>query len=119
MPDKSCDGAQMANFWRFLASCISSEPRAAHFRPAFQIRTKAASRGSMVDIQSATAENRREKKKERRRNYRGKIECPHLLRRAAITRMLYGYNSGMSTVRVSCKRTELKRCIAMNMRWNK
>jgi len=22
-------------FWRFLRSCISSEPRAAHFRPAF------------------------------------------------------------------------------------
>jgi len=21
--------------WRFFASCISSEPRAAHFRPAF------------------------------------------------------------------------------------
>jgi len=27
--------------WRFFASCISSEPRAAHFRPAFQIRTRA------------------------------------------------------------------------------
>ena len=24
--------------WRLFASCISSEPRAAHFRPAFQIR---------------------------------------------------------------------------------
>jgi len=30
-----CDGAQMANFWRFFGSCISSEPRAAHFRPTF------------------------------------------------------------------------------------
>jgi len=39
--------------------------------------------GSMVDIQSATAENRRGKKKESRIN-RGKIVCPHLLRRAAI-----------------------------------
>ena len=27
--------------WRFFASSISSEPRAAHFRPAFQIRTRA------------------------------------------------------------------------------
>jgi len=27
--------------WRFFASCISSEPRAAHFRHAFRIRTKA------------------------------------------------------------------------------
>ena len=36
-PTKLCDGAQMANFWRFFASCrpIFSEPRAAHFRPAF------------------------------------------------------------------------------------
>jgi len=29
------DGAQMATFWRFFASCISSEPLAARFRPAF------------------------------------------------------------------------------------
>ena len=36
-----CDGAQMANFWRFFASCTLSEPRAAYFRPAFLIRTKA------------------------------------------------------------------------------
>jgi len=34
-PTKLCDGVQMANFWRFFGSCISSEPRAAHFRPAF------------------------------------------------------------------------------------
>jgi len=35
----------MVRRWRFLAtffaSCISSEPRAAHFRPAFWIRTRA------------------------------------------------------------------------------
>jgi len=31
-----CDGAKMAIFWRFFASCIiSSEPRAVHFRLAF------------------------------------------------------------------------------------
>jgi len=42
----------------------------------------------MVDIHSATAEIRRGKKKEerRRRNYRTKIECPHLPRIAAIRR---------------------------------
>ena len=34
-PRKLCDGAQMLNFWRFFGSCISSQPRAAHFRPAF------------------------------------------------------------------------------------
>jgi len=27
-------------FWRFFASCIFSEPRAARFRPASEIRTK-------------------------------------------------------------------------------
>jgi len=41
--------------------------------------------GSMVDIQSATAENRRGKKKkeEGRRNHSGEIECTRLLLRAA------------------------------------
>ena len=34
---------------------------------------------SMVDIQSATAEIRRGKKEEGRRNHRTKIYCPHLL----------------------------------------
>jgi len=34
-PTKLCDGAQMAYFWRCFASCIFSEPHAAHFRPAF------------------------------------------------------------------------------------
>ena len=43
--------------------------------------------GSVVDIQSAMAENRQGKKEERR-NHRGKIECLHLLRRAAIILVL-------------------------------
>jgi len=30
-----CDGAQMANSCVLIASCIFSEPRAAHFRHAF------------------------------------------------------------------------------------
>jgi len=38
--------------------------------------------GSMVNIQSPTAEIRRGIKKDR--NHRAKISCPHLLRRAAI-----------------------------------
>jgi len=38
---KFCDGAQMASFWLFFASCICSEPRAERFRPASEIRTKA------------------------------------------------------------------------------
>ena len=33
-PTKSCNGAQMAIFCTIFASCISSEPLAAHFRPA-------------------------------------------------------------------------------------
>jgi len=32
-PAKLCDGAQMAIIGDFFASCISSEPRAAGFRP--------------------------------------------------------------------------------------
>ena len=49
-------------------------------------------RGNMVGIQSSAAENRRRKKEERnkkkeiRRNHESKIECPHLPRRAAVTR---------------------------------
>jgi len=34
-PTKLCDDAQMANFLAVLGYCISSEPRAAHFRHAF------------------------------------------------------------------------------------
>jgi len=30
-----CDGAQMAIFGDFFASCVFSEPREAHFRRAF------------------------------------------------------------------------------------
>jgi len=37
----------------------------------------------MVHIQPLTTENMREKKK-KERNHRGKIECPHLLRRVDI-----------------------------------
>jgi len=66
-PTKLCDGAKMAIFLRNFCVLYFSEPRAAYFRHAFWIRTKATScGGSMVDIQSPTAENRRgEKKKEK------------------------------------------------------
>jgi len=40
-PTKLCDGAQMAIFGDFFASCIFSEPRAAHFTPAFYIYARA------------------------------------------------------------------------------
>ena len=40
--------------------------------------------GSMVDMQSAAAEIRRGKEKDRRRNHRMRILCRHLLRRAVI-----------------------------------
>jgi len=32
--DRACQSCAMVPKWRFFASCISSEPRAAHFRPA-------------------------------------------------------------------------------------
>jgi len=38
-PTNLCDGAQMAMFC--ILYFIISEPRSTHFRPAFQIRTKA------------------------------------------------------------------------------
>jgi len=63
---QSCDGARMANFWRFFASCIFSEPRAAQ---TYILNSHSGNImcGSIVDTQSATAENRRGKKK--------KLEC--------------------------------------------
>jgi len=64
------DGEQMATFWRFFASYISTDPRAARFKPASKIRTKATPCVEVwqtADIQSPIAEIRRGKKKERRR----------------------------------------------------
>ena len=34
-PTELCNGTQMATFCVIFASCLSSEPRTAHFRPAF------------------------------------------------------------------------------------
>jgi len=59
-----CDGAQMAIFGDFFASCIFSEPRAAHVSDLhLKFALRHAVCGSMTDIQSATAESRRGKKK--------------------------------------------------------
>jgi len=92
---KLCNGAQTANFLQFFMSCISSEPRAAHFRPAFQIHTKATpcvevrvllcygaleivSVIIILIIQSAAAEIR-QGKKERRNKPQGKnIKACHI-----------------------------------------
>jgi len=40
-PTNLCDGAQMAIFGDFFASCVFSEPRAVGFRPASEIRIRA------------------------------------------------------------------------------
>ena len=64
-PTKLCNGAQMANFWRFFVCCIFSEPHAACFRPACQICSKATPCVEVCgSIQSAMAEIRRGKKEE-------------------------------------------------------
>ena len=69
-PTKLCDGAQMANF------CVLHFQRAAcsTFQTCILNSHYGLTMcGSMVDIQSATAENRRGKKIEDRRNHRAKI----------------------------------------------
>jgi len=59
----------MAIFCVIFASCIFSEPRAAGFRHAFEIRTKATPGAEVwyIDIQSPTVEIRRGKKKKKDR----------------------------------------------------
>jgi len=49
----------------------------------------------MLDIQSAKLRISEEKRKIERRNRRGKIEWPHLLRRAAITRGRGNYTTNV------------------------
>ena len=68
-----CDGAQMAIFGDFFASCVFSEPRAAGFRPGTMC-------GSMADIESAAAEIRRGKKEEeedeQKQQHKNIMVCP-------------------------------------------
>jgi len=56
--------------------------------------------GSMVDIQSATAKNRRGGKEERS-NYVGKKECPHVLRSAATNNIFLKILDAVSSVWLS------------------
>jgi len=66
----------MANFWRFFGSCISSEPRAAHFRPAFQIRTRVTPCVEVWYISNLCplrlGEEKKKKEAEEERNHRAK-----------------------------------------------
>jgi len=69
------DGEQMAIFGDFFVSCVSSEPRAAGFRPASEIRTKAT---PCVEVWQTSNLRRlrlgdEKKKKERKSNHRAKI----------------------------------------------
>jgi len=78
----------MAIFGDFFASCIFREPRAAHFRPAFYICTKATP--SMVDIQCAATEIRRGIKEDRKKPQDENIVVCliTLLHRATITKAI-------------------------------
>jgi len=73
-----CDGAQMAIFGDFFASCVFSEPRAAGFRPASKIRTKATPCVEVWQTSNLRRLRLGEEKKERRTNYSMKIYmvCP-------------------------------------------
>jgi len=58
----------MAIFGDFFAFCIISEPRAAHFKQSIlNLHYGHVMCGSMVDIQTATAEIRRGKKKKKKK----------------------------------------------------
>jgi len=54
-------------FGNFFRSCISSEPRAAHFGPAFKIRTKATLCVEVWQTSNLRQLRLREEKKEERR----------------------------------------------------
>jgi len=77
---KLCNGAHMAIFGDFFASCICSEPCAAHFRPTSKIRTKAT---PCVEVWQASNLQRlrlgeERKKEERKKKSQGKniMVCP-------------------------------------------
>ena len=81
-----CDGAEMAIFGDF-ASCICSEPPAAHFRPAFKIRTRATSCVEVwqtSDLRPLRLGEEKKEGKKKERNYRAKIYMVSLLHRATI-----------------------------------
>ena len=74
-----CDGAQMANFWRFLgpAFSASSVQHVSDLHLKFTLRPHHMC-GSTVDIQSSAADTRGEekRKKEDRANYGENIMSP-------------------------------------------
>ena len=78
-PTKLCDGAQMAIFGVIFCVLYFSELRAARFRPASYIRTKATPcvEGSMVDIQSPTTKIREERKKGKKKKGKKKKDRNH------------------------------------------
>jgi len=53
--------------------CISSQPRAAHFRPAFEIRTKATTCVEVWQTSNVRLQRLGEEKKEKRNKPRAKI----------------------------------------------
>ena len=63
-PTNLWDGAQMVTFWQFFACCIFSEPRSTFQTCILNLHQghTITMCGSMVDIQSPTAEIRRGKK---------------------------------------------------------
>ena len=74
-PTKLCDGAQMAIFSDIFASCVFSEPRAAGFRHASEIRTKAT---PCVEVWQTSnlwrlrlGEEKKKKKKPQGKKYNG------------------------------------------------
>jgi len=84
---KLCDGAQMANFWRFFCVLYFQRAACSTFQTCILNSHYGHTMcGSMVHIQFPTAENRRGKKeeKEERRNHRTKILWLALFYRAAI-----------------------------------
>ena len=91
----------MAIFGDFFASCICSEPRAARFRPAFYIRTRATPCVEVWQTSDLRPLRLGEGKKEEDRRKEGKtlqgknIMAP-LLHRTAITRMLANKSSQLT-----------------------
>ena len=74
----------MATFWRFFGSCISSEPRAARFRPALYIYTKATPCVEVWQTSDLRPLRLGEEKRRRRKKLQGKNITAPLLHRAAI-----------------------------------
>ena len=74
-PTKLYDGAQMAIFGDVFASCVFSEPRAARFRPASEILTKATPCAVEVwqtsNLRRLRLGEEKKKEEERRRKYNG------------------------------------------------